>query len=135
MTLSIDDIMDHARLDSGLDDEALIREFLDYLPSYNAEAAFSALLALACSIAAQRPRLFPRLLSKVVEPAFCMGVDSVQHFVDYANSHIEHDGDHGDKWRVFTASGLDFYRESIRHHASAIEKRLAELRDEVTSDL
>src|SRR5688572_24195681 len=69
---------------SGDDDEAVVAAFEFYRGSYNADYAFQSFLGAACAIGRHRPHLLERLLPRVIDPAVCMGVDSMDLFWRYA---------------------------------------------------
>lgn len=82
--ISIKRISRAADLASGEDDDAVVALFNSYRASYNAETAFEYLLGAVCAIALHRPHLLERLLPRAIDPAVCMGVETLEEFWRYA---------------------------------------------------
>lgn len=119
---------------SGDDDEAVVAAFLSYLPSYNAEYNFEAFLGAACAIGRHRPHLLERLLPTVIDPAVCMGVDTMDAFWRYAEHcalrGIENPGRAAPN---FTEETLAFLHRELREQeplvSRLLQERLAEPND------
>jgi hypothetical protein len=108
----------------GLDatDDAVLEGFSRFLTSYNAEAACCGYLGVACEIAIQRPHLFVSLLPAVVDPAYCMGVDSAETFIAYARTLIERDAALDVKYQNFSQDGAKYFRQFMNYHSAEIQR-------------
>lgn len=126
------DLLAHARAGSGSSDDEIVSEFATYQTSYNAEAAFCGLLAMACEIAIQRPQLIEKLLPAVTDPAHVMGIDSAEGFIEYAKVLIDHDALKDPKCRQFSKGGTDYFHQFMSVHLAAIQNILMRPRDEQT---
>jgi hypothetical protein len=109
---------------SGVTDDVLVGEFEAFPGSYNAEAAFSVYLSVACEIALQRPHLFARLLPKAIDAAYCMGVDSAEAFIEYASVRFEQDASREPKHQQFSQAAIAYFHQSIDDHVSTIQSVL-----------
>jgi hypothetical protein len=129
MTIGVSrsDLLAHATIDSGFTDEVIVNEFKTYQASYNAEAAFSGLLGVACEIATQRPQLVERLLPTIIDPAYAMGIDSAEKFIEYAKFLIEQDELRDPKYRQFTQGGTYYFHQFMNGHLAAIKRVLNKL--------
>jgi hypothetical protein len=121
------DLLAHATIDSGFTDEVIVNEFETYQASYNAEAAFCGLLGVACEIATQRPQLVERLLPTVIDPAYAMGIDSAEKFIEYAKFLIEQDALRDPKYRQFAQGGTYYFHQFMNGHLAAIQRVLNKL--------
>ncbi|MES2019155.1 MAG: hypothetical protein V4484_21890 [Pseudomonadota bacterium] len=121
------ELLAHATIGSGFTDDVVVNEFESYQASYNAEAAFCGLLGLACEIAIQRPQLVEKLLPTVIDPAYAMGVDSAEEFIEYAKVLIEHDVLKDPKHRQFSQGGTDYFHRFMSGHLAAIQRILNKL--------
>jgi hypothetical protein len=126
MTNSIrrSDLIADARSTSEVHDNAIVDRFKLFRASLNAEAAFCAYLDLACRIAVQRPHLFEPLLPTVIDPAYCMGVDSAQGFIEYATFLIEQDAQRMPEFRHFSEDATTYFRQSMGLQLAAIQHAL-----------
>ena len=112
---------------SGEDDEAVVAAFMSYLPSYNADYNFEALLGAACSIGRHRPHLLERLLPRVIDPAVCMGVGTMDVFWRHAE-HCALRGieNPGRAEPSFTEETLAFLRRELREQEPLVSRLLQE---------
>lgn len=110
----------------GLDatDDAVLEGFSKFLVSYNGEAACCGYLGVACEIAVRRPHLFVSLLPTVMDPAYCMGVESAESFIAYARTLIERDARMYPKYQNFSRDGANFFHEFINFHSAEIQRLL-----------
>jgi hypothetical protein len=116
---------------SGDDDEAVVAAFLSFLPSYNADYNFKAFLGAACAIGRHRPHLLERLLPRVIDPAVCMGVNTMDVFWRHAEHCALHDIENpGRAEPIFTEETLAFLRRELREQeplvSHLLQERLAE---------
>lgn len=127
MLISITRIAKMADPASGADDEAVMALYESYRPSYNAEAAFQRLLGAACAIALHRPHLLERLLPRAIDPAVCIGVETVEDFWRYAEFYAL-EGLEPPRPQVpdFTEETLAFLRTEVRRQEELVSRLLQE---------
>lgn len=118
------DFLPSGRFGSEVTDDAVVNGFEIFLVSYNAESAFCGYLGVACEIANQRPHLFDRLLPTVIDPACCMGVESVEGFLAYSNILIEQDASREPKDQHFSRDGANYFHQFIDRHSAEIRRVL-----------
>ena len=120
----LSDFLPSGKFGSGVTDDAVVNGFEIFLVSENAESAFCGYLGVACEIAHQRPHLFERLLPSVIDPACCMGVESVEGFIDYAKFWIEQDASREPKYQHFSQDGANYFHQFIDRHSVEIRRVL-----------
>lgn len=128
----LSDFLPSGKFGSGATDVAVVNGFEIFLVSENAESAFCGYLGVACEIAHQRPHLFERLLPTVVDPACCMGVESVEGFIDYARFWIEQDALREPKYQYFSQDGANYFHQFIDRHTKEIHDVLEQWGQEFT---
>ena len=120
---------------SGDDDEAVVAAYFALRGSYNADYAFQGYLGAACAIGRHRPHLLERVLPRAIDPAVCMGVDSMDLFWRYAEYCAIRSLEHTPPRAVpyFTEETLAFLRQGLREHeplvSRLLQERLAEPND------
>jgi hypothetical protein len=119
---------------SGHDDEAIVAAFDSYQASQNADDAFEGYLGAVCAIGRHRPHLLERLLPRAIDPAVCMGVDSLDLFWRYAEYCAVRALERKSRSvPAFTEETLAFLRQELRAQeplvARLLEERLAEPND------
>jgi hypothetical protein len=120
----LSDFLPSGMLGAGATDDAVVQGFGVLLVSHNAESAFCGYLGVACEIGVQRPHLFERLLAVIIDPAYCMGVESADSFVEYAKILIEQDASREHKYQNFSRDGIRYFRQFINGHLSEIQRVL-----------
>ncbi len=120
---------------SGDDDEAVVAAFFSLHGSYNADYAFQKYLGAVCAIGRHRPHLLERLLPRAIDPAVCMGVDSMDLFWRYAEYCAIRSLEDTPPRAVpeFTEETLAFLRQELREQeplvSRLLQERLAEPND------
>ncbi|WP_028552716.1 hypothetical protein [Paenibacillus sp. UNC451MF] len=70
--------------DSSLVDDAIVDNFIGWLPSYNCITAAEGYFSFLSSIAKYKPNLIEPLLKKAIEPVYFLGYDNAEGVLSWA---------------------------------------------------